>query len=269
MSDRSLNGYKDQGSGVSASYWFAGSTAVKEGQGFCYNWDKGTATAALTERGRDVEVPTILNAPYFAGVSKCAYPANASGQYVELWLPGSVCNIWILADTVIGVGRLTCQAGGANAGLFSEEGFPGKGSAVPLQTLTASTGKVCTALLDEGAQSGLQEILTWTGAEAEAKVIMVGGVTHIIGSTSSGAKTFVLADGTYVGQQKGFVVDTALTSEALTVTPTSPGLKRDGSTAITTLVIGAANDYLVAEWGGLHAVATWSTKAFLGGAIEA
>ena len=156
--DNTVNGYIDQIDGPVASLWFAGSTAVKEGQGFCYNWDYGTATASEPKRGRYIEVPTITNSDFFAGVAKSEYPAVSGGQFIEIYLPGAVCNVWVTVDTVIGVGTVTFQMAGANAGLFTSAiGLCGRGTAQPLQTVTAGTGAVCLARLQDGPESGGQE----------------------------------------------------------------------------------------------------------------
>ncbi|KKL15882.1 hypothetical protein LCGC14_2501160 [marine sediment metagenome] len=263
--DASINAHIKQAWTKNAWVWFNGTGALKEGQGVCYNWDYGTAATRLARRTNEVEVPTILNAPYFAGVATRAYTASAGGQMIEIYLPGSTCNVWSTLSNTIGVGRTTCQAGAgvAAAGHFTLTGFPGKGSAIPLQTIDrSSTAGLCLALLEEGEQSGLVENITdYAGAEAVAKVYMVGGVSYFGGSTATGAKTFVLADGTKVGQKKAFVVRSSLSSEAVTVTPTSGGLKRSGSAALANFVMETALDYIVLEWGGFSTTSTWSTIA--------
>ncbi len=267
MVTHAINAHIKQAKVISEFVWFNGDGALKEGQGVCYNWDYGTAADYAARRTNEVEVPTILNAPYFAGVAARPYSANTGGQFIEIFLPGSTCNVWTLIDTTIGVGRITCQAGAgvAAAGYWTVTGFPGKGSAIPLQTVTASTGKLCMALLEEGEQSGLVENITdYAGAEAEAKVYMIGGVSYFGGTTATGAKTFVLADGTKVDQRKGFVVRTSFSSEALTISPTSPGVKLDGSTANTTIVMETAADFTILEWGGLGTNALWNTEHQVG-----
>ncbi len=262
MVSHAINAHIKQAKVISEFVWFNGDGTLKEGQGVCHNWDYGTAADYDARRINHVEAPTILNAPYFAGVAARPYSASVGGQFIEINLPGSTCNVWTLIDTVIGVGRITCQAGaGAVAtGYWTVAGFPGKGSAIPLQTVTASTGALCMALLEEGEQSGLVEnIIDYAGAEAEAKVFMVGGVSYFGGTTATGAKTFVLADGTKVGQKKGFFVRTSFSSEAVTISPTSAGVKLDGSTANTTIVMETALDLSILRWDGLGTNSTWNT----------
>ena len=267
MSTQAINAHVKKSFATSVFVWTAETGAFKEGQGFCYNWDYGTAANYDARRTNFVELPTILNAPYFAGVAARPYAANSSGQFIEIFLPGSTCNVWTTTNTTIGVGRITCQAGAgvATAGHWTLTGFPGKGSAIPLQTVTAGSGSLCMALLEDGEQSGLVENITdYAGAEAEAKVFMVGGVSYFGGTTATGAKTFVLADGTKVDQRKGFSVRTSFSSEAVTISPTSAGVKLDGSTANSTIVMETALDFTILEWGGLGTNATWNTKHQIG-----
>ncbi len=265
MVSHAINAHIKQAQVISAFVWFNGDGALKEGQGVCYNWDYGTAADYDARRTNIVEVPTILNAPYFAGVAARPYSASVGGQFIEINLPGSTCNVWTLIDTVIGVGRITCQAGAGAvaAGYWTVTGFPGKGSAIPLQTVTASTGALCMALLEDGEQSGLVENLTpWTGAEAEAKVFMVGGISYFSGSADdSGAKTFALADGTKVGQKKGFFCSVILNSDTLVVTPASTGVRLDGSTTLASFTMETAQDAIIVKWSGLGTGATWSTES--------
>ena len=68
--------------------WFSGSTAVKEGQGLCYDLAATTAggvttraiTVADSPRGFVVAVPTSTTHNFFAGVADKAYPAVSGGQ---------------------------------------------------------------------------------------------------------------------------------------------------------------------------------------------
>ena len=270
-----LNAHVKKSQTFSEFVWFNGSVALKEGQGVCYEWDYEEDAAVSTKddtvydarRRNRVKIPTILNAPFFAGVAARPYAAVTGGQFIEIFLPGSTCNIWSTISNTIGVGRTTCQAGSgvAAAGYFTLTGFPGRGSAIPLQTINRGTPGLCMAYLEVGEESNLVENITdYAGAEAEAKVFMVGGVSYFGGTTATGAKTFVLADGTKVDQRKGFVQRTTFSSEALTISPTSAGVKLDGSTANSTIVMETALDFTILEWGGLGTNATWNTKHQIG-----
>lgn len=272
--DASINAHLKKAKTIVEWVWFAGSTALKVGQGVCYDWDyeedsgdsDKDATVFDGRRTNRVEVPTILNARFFAGVTARSYSAKSSGQFLEIYKPGSTCNVWSTVSNTIGVGLTTCEAGGDNAGYFGRTGFEGEGSAVPLQTINRGTPGVCMCYLQTGKPSGLQETLTaWSGAEAEAKVFMVGGVSYFSGSgDDSGAKTFSLVDGTITGMRKAFVCLVALNSDELTITPASVGVKLDGSTANSTVVLETVLDFSVLEWGGFTTAATWNTVAQVG-----
>jgi hypothetical protein len=218
-----------------------------EGQGVCYNWDYGTATANDASRFNRVELPTILNAPYFAGVLARPAAISTTGQLVEIYKPGSVCQVLAKKSCTIGVGRITCQAGGTYAGYFTAEGFEGKGSAVPMQTLdTSTTAALTMAYLEEGAQSGLQEVLTATAGGAT--VCMVGGITHFATATVASDATFTVADGTKLGVKKGFVIDGTQTTSNIVITIN--GIRVDGSTALVSWTSATAGHSCILAWQG-------------------
>jgi hypothetical protein len=258
MSSRATNAYVKQANTISEWVWLINAAAMYEGQGVCYNWDYGTASAADPRRYNCVELPTILNAPYFAGVLARPAAISTTGQLVEIYRPGSVCQILAKKSLTIGVGRVTCQAGGTYAGYFTAEGFEGKGSAVPLQTLdTSATAALTLAVLEDGVQSGLTEIVTGKdgGAAGGAITCMVGGVTHFATSTNGADCTFTLADGTQVGQKKRFVVDGTQTTHGVVITVTT-GFKLDQTTGITSVEGNTAARAFQVEWLG----AAWYTR---------
>jgi hypothetical protein len=119
--------------------WYSGTDTLLEGEGVCYNTDLGTATLPNARRGNYVERPSSSNNGAFAGVAARSYIGKTgalNGRMIEICIPGSVAKVALGVDTVLGVGRITCQAGGA-AGRFVDAGFAGRGSAFPLQTVTA------------------------------------------------------------------------------------------------------------------------------------
>ncbi len=260
MSSRSTNAYQKVGNTISEWVWLeANVAALLEGQGVCYNWDYGTAASSDARRYNRVELPTILNAPHFAGVLARDAAISTTGQLVEIYKPGSVCPILTKKSLTIGVGRVTCQAGGTLAGYFTAEGFEGQGSAVPLQTLDTSTTAAKTlAKLEEGVQSGLQEILTATAGGAIA--CMVGGVTHFATATVASDATFTVADGTKGGVKKKFVVDGTQTTSNVVITVN--GIRVDGSTALVTFTADTAAEELTLEWYG-----DWYARGIVGGTV--
>lgn len=258
MTSEAINGHEKQSDQKLAWVWFTGSTALKEGQGVCFDWDSGTATVADGRRCNRVELPSTTNSRHFAGVASRAYAAKTGGQLIEICKPGSYCNILSKASTTIGVGRLTCEAGGTYAGYFRYAGFEGEGSAVPLQTIDrSSTAGKCYAKLEVGPPSGLVEEIT--AVDDDAITPMVGGVTYIVGAAlASGDCTATLADGTISGLRKAFsVVTTAVTTNDVVITVTS-GLMggvgaADGTGALSTITLNAVGEEIVLEWAGLAA----------------
>ena len=258
--DRSVNAPQKKGNTISAWVWFEGTTLLLEGQGVCYDYSYGIAATADARRTNRVALPTILNAPFFAGVAARNYTAQTTGQLIEIYLPGSTCNILLKANVVIGVGRITCQAGGTYAGYFTNEGFQGQGSAVPLQTVTAaSTAAKGLALLEEGSQSGLQETLTTTAGGATT--FMAGGVTHFATATNATSPTNTPVAGTKWGQRKRFVVDGTQTTSNVVVTYGGTAMKYDNTTTLATITMGTTGSDSTVEWVGYwHLVANLTSS---------
>ena len=250
MSSCAINSPLQKGDTKSAWVWFGGATALLEGQGVCYDWDRGDAAVVDPSRFNRVEVPTILNAPYFAGVAARSYSAQSSGQLIEIFLPGSTCSVLARATAVIGVGVLTCEAGGTYAGYFRYAGFEGRGSCVPAQTLdTVDAAAKLLARLQDGPESGLVDVIT-LAADSAAVTCMVGGVTVFAGVAMTGAHaTFTMADGTKAGQRKKFVcaIELGDTYDAIV---TVNGIQLDGSTALQTIILDDADEEDTVEWNG-------------------
>jgi len=138
--DRSVNSHEAGSNAIVEEVWYGGTDALKEGEGVCYNTDYGTATAINGRRGNRVERPHLTNNRDFAGVADADYSAKAGGQMIRINCPGSKgINVALGIDTVIGVGQLTFTAGsgGSHRGRFVKSGYPGRGTIVPRQTVTA------------------------------------------------------------------------------------------------------------------------------------
>jgi hypothetical protein len=174
--------------------FFTGITALVKGQGLCYDRDYAvpvTGTAADAEGRRDtfVELPSATNNMWFAGVTLQAYPARVGGQVVTIAIPGSVVEVAVGLNTVVDSTVLTCAAGGPEPGIFTRQGFLGRGTAVALQTrASAGTGDVPIASsLDGSASVGaadktLTKTALFTNAVVGDKVVILAGMR-----TSSGA----------------------------------------------------------------------------------
>jgi hypothetical protein len=129
--------------------FYEGTGALLWGQGVCYNRDYySTTTGTLPAdacglRDRRVEDPTTSNMQYFAGVTRRAYAANATGQWIEICEPGSVCEVYTdqsctLATTVLSMNT---------SGIFTANDV-GIVEALALQTVNRSSDNgVVMALL--------------------------------------------------------------------------------------------------------------------------
>ncbi len=258
--DASINAYLKKGRQILARVWFSGTTALKEGQGLCYNFDYYPSGDAVTDSHADrynrVELPATANSLHFAGVAAHAYAASSTGQFIEICIPGSVCNILCYADVVIGVGIITCEAGNAlsatYAGYFSRAGFRGEGSAVPLQTVTgASTAALCLAYLCTGDPSGLIEVVTPPSTGALMTLLPFGITFFQTATIASQDATAVLANGTIMDQKKAYRCEGTMSSNQVDVTITT-GLQEDYTTTLAGIVYDADAEDTYLRWTGLQ-----------------
>lgn len=253
--DASTNAHLEQANVIIERVWFGGTTALKEGQGLCYNWNYGTAATREGSRRNRVELPATANAEHFAGVASQAYTASSTGRFIDIYKPGSTCNILCYADVVIGVGIVTCEAGNAlsatYAGYFSRSGFEGEGSATPLQTISgASTAALCLAYLHKGKPSGLIEVIT-PPATGALMTLLPFGITFLQAATiASQDATAVLADGTIMGQRKAYQCEGTMTTNQVDVTITT-GKQEDYTTALAGIVYDADAEDTYLSWNGL------------------
>lgn len=252
MGNEAINAYEKKPNQKSLWLWYESAVALTEGEAVCYVQDYGTATAFDGRRGNRVETPNTDNNQYFAGVAARNYAAVTGGQFIEVFGPGSVCNILCGkdTDTVINVGFLTFDVTATFKGEFRYEGLPGKGSARILQTTTgdASDPGLCMAQLLDGPESGGVEVVQIVNNTAW--VAMVGGTTLLIGVDSdSSSPTEEILDGTIEGLKKKIeVITTAITSNEVAVDiENNDGGKLDGS-ALASLALGAVGDQVVLQW---------------------
>lgn len=284
--DRSISAPQKVANTISEWVWYDGDGALLQGQGVCYEFDyyapatpAGTAAETGVEadarRTNRVVLPDAHNGKWFAGVLSADHPANTGGQLVEIYVPGSTCKVLTKYNLTLGAGVITCQAGGALAGYFTQPGFEGIGSAVPLQTLdTSTTAGKTLCRLQEGLQSGLIEVLdpadaagsykaagstvvvqAGTVAAGGARQSKVGGVTYYATATNGAAITSTLANGTRVGERKRFVILGTQTTTGVVVTVTA-GKKIDQTTGITTITGNTAARSFLCEWCGTY----WMTR---------
>jgi hypothetical protein len=90
-------------------------------------------------------------------------------------------------------------------------------------------------------------------ADNAAVTVMPTGVTEVIGATIAGGNcTAALANGKYIGERKGFYVTTAVVTNAFVVTPATAGLQKNGSTALVSFSMDAADEWIILEWDGVR-----------------
>lgn len=258
MSDVSINAPTKQNPTISKWVWYESNAALTEGEAVCYNWDYtgSGATYSDARRVNHVETPTTLNAQWFAGVAARNYSAVSTGQLIEIYCPGSVCNILCGKDTntEVGVGLLTFDVTATFKGEFRYEGLPGAGSAQPLQTTTgdASSPGKCLALLQEGPQSGGVEVVA--GVANDSIVLMVGGTSLCVGlDVTAGDCLEEVLDGTIEGLRKKVeVITTAFTNNVLQIQiENDDGVTlTDGAQDLDAIEIDAIGDQFVIEWCG-------------------
>jgi len=139
--NQSTNAYISNCNPIQSTVWYAGTDALLEGEGVCYNTDYGTAASVAGSRGTRVERPSRSNNNAFAGVAARNYSANKGGQFIEINVPGSTgVKIALGANVAIDTGILSFTAGaaGSHRGRFVKGGFAGRGSAYIRQTVAAA-----------------------------------------------------------------------------------------------------------------------------------
>ena len=261
---------------VSKWVWFSGSEALLEGQAVCYDFNYNSPEEVVAEttqedadarRANHVELPSTTNAQWFAGVSARKYSAKTNGQFIEIYTPGSVCNILILVgDVDCGTHLLTFDVtdGGTDAtdyrGYFRYAGLPGEGSAVTLQDVDASEltdagdGVTCQALLQVGPPSGGVQVVQ--AVDDTALTEMVGGTTYVIGcAAATDAATAAPAVSTVEGLRKQYQIITTAMSNThdFEITPAKLGVGTKDA-EISVLILDAIGDSAVLQWLG----GTWN-----------
>ena len=224
---------------ISRRVYYIGTDTLYEGYALCYNFDSYDQSAegisthintgdfgvddASPARRIQVEKPSINNCVHFAGVVSEKSDGVTGPGWVEIYLPGSVCNIYAYASAdhgSTGTGMNTGQTltFTANQYYFQRTGLPGSGSAIVLQDVDrSSTAGLCQAELMTGPPSGGVQIVAsteTTGVVSAGGALCIApfGVT-VLDSTSmttcidfTAALTCCLlaADGGWVGQKKVF-----------------------------------------------------------------
>jgi len=175
--------------------FYTGADALNKGTGLCYERDFGVAAAVEGRRDVRVERPSADNNMHFAGVTANGYMPRAGGQWIEIYEPGSVCEIAIGIATTVKSTILTCSAVAADAGRFTVPGLIGRGTALALQTVANdATGllanvPVGSSLTGAGAWGAGDNKFThaaqFAGGKAGDTFVALGGCTLADGSNQT------------------------------------------------------------------------------------
>lgn len=244
--NKSVNAHIDSPNVIMETVFYGGTDALLKGEAVCYNTDYGTAATAEPSRGNRVERPTTSNNMAFAGVAVRNYPASSTGQFIDIYCPGSKCvPVALGVDTVIGTGLLTftvcgkCDKGtdggdGSDGGRFYTGLFKGRGSAIPRQTVTALLEASMTGGWSLAKDGVTLTVSDTTGLSAGDTVVLLGGDDDATGTIVPNKYTISsITDGTHL----------VLASSAVDTTPagalTCTGYAYTGNpTAICDLLTG-------------------------------
>lgn len=293
---------------ITRRVYYIGTDTLYEGYALCYNFAAADQTPeGLTKTGEgatislddskqptpartiQVEKPSWKNAPHFAGVVSNKSNGVTGPCWVEICVPGSVCNIYVNAncDHVEGDTWATGQILSFTTGqyYFKYSGLPGEGSAVILgQTDRSTTAGLVQARLLQGVPSCGVQVIDTTAMLSGAAVSLGGavgltawGITLLDSKLDAGLTVAASPYGIGQGRALGKVpvgaikqvrvnttqsIATAFTINA-SLTFATPSLGWAGSSAADrTNTIGQnANSSITWQWNGTHWVAIHATGA--------
>lgn len=168
---------------------FTGTTAVKEGQGFCYVGTTGTATDSDERRDKYVAVPSGTNNLKFAGTAVKAYAANSAGQVIEIFEPGGWGKVLLGLPATVDSTIASFSMDSANPGWFVRPGYIGRGAAKIMQTVT---GIVAGASFD-GTATVSTVTISKTGAGAN---VTAGDICYVVGGAGNTQGAYTVASRT-------------------------------------------------------------------------
>lgn len=136
---------------ISRRVFFTGTSAVKKGQALVWDLLPSSGQPAV---GQCVEAPTSSKKYHFAGVALKSYAANANGQWIDIALPGSVCECLVGPVTTAGTTNVVFAQNGL-FGKVSQTAETGCGVAVALQanSTAATNGALIKCLLLDGTDA--------------------------------------------------------------------------------------------------------------------
>lgn len=273
------------GQGTSPTFtrrvYYTGSDTLYEGYALCYNFDARDVTGenltlsqadSLTDtpaRRIQVEKPSVNNSFHFAGTVSNKSSGFTGPGFVEINMPGSVCNIYAAANcdhegsSGVQSGQILSFSPGSY--LFTYAGMPGAGSAVILGDVDRSSanGLVMAELMTGVSSGGVQTIVSTDmsagGTVSAGGSILTAKITNF-GVTQVGVTAGATADitytqtgdGTYIGQQKVYKLVNALSSNdfAVTISQCVRTISNGISTGDVTFDLDGAGETLVCNWIG-------------------
>jgi hypothetical protein len=257
--------------------YYTGSDELLEGYALCYNFDASdvsaenlTLSAGVDEecpaRRLQVEKPSINNSVHFAGVVSNKHASGFTGPgWVEINMPGSVCNIYAAASVDHGSTGTGMNSGqiltfDLDAYTFTYDGIIGEGSAIVLQDVDrSSTNGLVMAELCIGVPSGGVQTINSTHWAAEQVVSTGGalcispfGVTYFtsIGLTALALTNpitccLVAADGEWINQVKQFRTTTSVGATGLEITASTA--RNVGASVLTVVTPASLTQSIVSD----------------------
>jgi len=191
--DASQNGHVKQANRIIGWVWYSGTDAILEGEAVCQDVNYGTVTDVDGRRHNHVSRPNASNNLAFAGVAARDYSAKATGQFIEINMPGSRGVNVAIGSNVATVGELLTFHTGR--GRFVTGNQPGCGSVRTRQT--NATGIATSDLTTGAAWSLATDGVTLTMG---SNTLGVGDKVVIVAGESKGTvavPTYGIVPGTY------------------------------------------------------------------------
>jgi len=220
--------------------------AISKGYGLVYDYAYGTAATADKARGKYVRLPTSTYCKHFAGVLLDDKPSGAG--WVDIAEPGSECQVYLGETSGTINTEVKCDCG-ANAGKFMAGGMRGLGSVILLTTVSAA-GLVNAHICQDLADVGLVQTITPAAAGGAITLSPIGDSLINGGTVHDAHCTATLANGTAIGQKKQFLITVLVGNSKNVVVTVTSGVQLDGTTALATITLNAANERSILEWMG-------------------
>lgn len=195
----------------------SGTQTIRRGMALCYKRDIGTAADADGRRGNYVELPSATNFGAFAGVAMSDFvPGSGNAPTIDIAEPGSVVALRSIVATTVNSGLLTFMAQAGGSGYFMEGAFRGRGSAIPLQTVTAPTK---------------EDNLVGSGS-VNATVLTDAAATFVTNGVQAGDTVLIFGTGLTTGTPGSYTVSSVDSETQITLTASASTAAQDCAYAI-------------------------------------